>query len=99
MFKMEIVEVVGWMAVCLTASQFFPQVYKVLKTKSAKDLSWLTFAITSFVTILWIAYGFWNNAVEIIAANSLVHVSCDIILVTKFFTEKRRPKQKVATRS
>lgn len=81
-------EIFGWTVVVLTASQFFPQIYKVFRTKSTKDLSWWTFIQTFVISVLWTFYGFWHGAVEIIVTNILVNISCNAILMQKYFNEK-----------
>jgi len=83
-------EVYGVILVFLTATQFFGQVVKSFRTKSTGDLSWWTFIITLVISALWILFGFWRNASEIIVANAIVNVSCIAILATKYFVE--RPK-------
>ena len=35
----------------------FPQIYKIFKTKSANDLSLVTYLILTVGTIVWILYG------------------------------------------
>jgi len=83
-------EVYGIILVVLTATQFFGQVFKSLKTKSTKDLSWWTFIITLVISALWVMFGVWRGAGEIIVANVIVNVSCIAILAIKYFVE--RPK-------
>lgn len=87
---MDLKEVYGIILVILTATQFFGQVLKSFKTKSTKDLSWWTFIITFVISALWIMFGIWRNASEIIAANAIVNVSCIAILATKYSIERPR---------
>ena len=86
----EFLEIYGIILVILTATQFFGQVVKSFRTKSTKDLSWWTFIITFVISALWVIFGIWRGAGEIVAANATVNVSCIAILATKYFVE--RPK-------
>lgn len=36
---------------------YYPQIYKILKTKSAKDVSLISYIIFSFGTTTWFIYG------------------------------------------
>jgi MtN3 and saliva related transmembrane protein len=87
--------VFSWVAVVLTATQFIPQAIKSFRTRSTKDLSWWTFAQTVVISLLWIFFGYWRHAPEIIAANVIVNISCLVILAQKYFTE--RPKADIPT--
>jgi len=81
-------EIYGIILVVLTATQFFGQVVKSLRTKSTRDLSWWTFVITFVISALWVMFGIWRSAGEIVWANAIVNVSCIAILVTKYFVER-----------
>lgn len=84
----EFLKVYGLILVALTATQFFGQVVKSIRTKSTNDLSWWTFLITLGTSALWVLFGIWRNAGEIIAANAIVNISCLAILIAKYFVEK-----------
>src|SRR3989338_9227631 len=86
----EFIKIYGIVLVVLTATQFFGQVVKSFKTRSTKDLSWWTFVQTVVISALWIFFGVWRNAAEIIMANVVVNVSCLAILTVKYYVE--RPK-------
>lgn len=83
-------EVYGIILVVLTATQFFGQMVKSFRTKSTRDLSWWTFVITFVISALWVMFGFWRNANEIIWANAIVNVSCIAILAIKYSIERPR---------
>jgi len=48
---------IGLSAATLTMFAFIPQVIKVFRNKSAKDVSLMTLLQLSFGVSLWIAYG------------------------------------------
>lgn len=37
---------------------YFPQAYKIYKSKSSKNISFLTFSVFAIGTLLWVIYGF-----------------------------------------
>ena len=64
-------EILGFLAAFLTMFGFLPQVIKIYRTKSVKDLSLL--AILQFILgiFLWLIYGIHLKNVVIILANSV----------------------------
>jgi len=64
-------EIVGYLAALLTMFGFLPQVIKIYRTKSVKDLSLL--AILQFILgiFLWLMYGIHLKNSIIILANSV----------------------------
>ncbi|MBU4480245.1 hypothetical protein KKG48_02270 [Patescibacteria group bacterium] len=45
---------------------YYPQAYKIYKTKSAKDVSLSTFLIFGIGTVTWTIYGFYTKDLTII---------------------------------
>jgi MtN3 and saliva related transmembrane protein len=75
---------IGFSAACLTMFAFIPQIVKVSKTKSAKDVSLVTLIQLSFGVFLWILYGIHLKDVIIITANSITLTSLIILLFLYF---------------
>lgn len=69
--------VVGGLAV-------FPQVYKIFKRKSAKDISILTYSLLFIATIFWLLYGIELNNFPILIANTFGGVNIVLIIVGWF---------------
>jgi MtN3 and saliva related transmembrane protein len=88
MDQLIIKEIFGWIAVVLTATQLIPQTIKSFKTRSTRDLSWLTFLQTVVISVLWVFYGIWHGSFEIIFANIMVNISCLVIVMLKYSVEK-----------
>ena len=63
--------IVGIAAASLTMSGFFPQVIKMWKTHSVKDVSGLTLFQFSAGTTLWMLYGIHLQDFIIIGANAI----------------------------
>jgi len=76
--------IIGFTAATLTMFSFIPQIFKVIKTKSAKDVSIITLFQLSLGVSLWIAYGWHLKDVIIIGANSITLVTLIILLFLYF---------------
>jgi MtN3 and saliva related transmembrane protein len=64
----------------LTTLAFLPQVLKIYRTKSARDVSYLMFLIFSTGVLLWLIYGILIGSAPIIAAN-VVTLGLAIIVI------------------
>ena len=78
-------EIVGLAAATLTMFSFIPQILKVYKTKSEKDLSLFTLLQLSSGVFLWIVYGLYRKDLIIITANIITLVSLLILLFLFFY--------------
>ena len=63
---MDYVTIIGLAAAALGGLSLFPQLLKVLKTKSTKDLSIGMFIIFCTSIFLWLVYGILSNDAPII---------------------------------
>ena len=63
--------IVGIAAASLTMSGFFPQIIKMWKTHSVKDVSGLTLCQFSAGSALWMLYGIHLKDFIIIGANAI----------------------------
>jgi MtN3 and saliva related transmembrane protein len=77
------VTVLGLVAGALTVVAFFPQLLKVWRTRSTKDISLGMFSIFSAAVFLWFVYGVLINNVPVMIANFLVFVQALIIVAFK----------------
>lgn len=69
-------------AVCTTIS-FVPQLIRVWRLRSAREISLIMFLVFSLGTFLWLLYGIFIHAVPIILANALSLVLSLAILALK----------------
>lgn len=76
--------IVGSSAAVLTMLAFLPQIIKVVKTKSAHDVSVTTLFQLSIGVSLWIAYGVHLRDKIIITANSVTLLTLIIMLFLYF---------------
>jgi MtN3 and saliva related transmembrane protein len=80
---MDYITIIGLMAAALTVVAFFPQLMKVWKTKSTRDISLGMFSIFCSGVFLWFVYGILMQDPPIIVANFLVFIQALIILMFK----------------
>ena len=59
----------------------FPQIYKIFKRKSAKDISVLTYSLLSVGSFIWILYGLEINNMPVLVMNILAFIEFIFILV------------------
>jgi MtN3 and saliva related transmembrane protein len=80
---MSYVTIVGLAAAAITTISLFPQLMKIWKTKSTKDISMEMFLLFCGGVLLWFIYGLLLNDLPMIIANSLGFVQGLIILFFK----------------
>ena len=83
MIKEFIINYVGFFAAFCTTVSFLPQVIKVYKTKSTKDISLYMFLIFTIGTFCWLIYGIIESSLPIIIANTITLILSAIILLYK----------------
>jgi len=81
---------IGIAAALLTTFGFVPQVIKMLRTKSVRDISLPTFIQFSVGMSCWALYGFHLRDVIIISANS-IGVAILITAIAVYVYYVRRP--------
>ena len=80
---MDSVIILGLFAGAMTTGSTVPQIVKILKTRSAGDISTLFFAFMATGMFLWLVYGIIRSDVIIILWNALSLSLCLIILGLK----------------
>jgi MtN3 and saliva related transmembrane protein len=78
------ISLLGYLAGALTSVALLPQVIKIYKSRSARDISTVMFIIFCTGIILWIIYGFAIDSLPVILANSVSLSLSLIILLLKF---------------
>jgi MtN3 and saliva related transmembrane protein len=78
------IEAIGLLAGTCTTIAFVPQVLKIWRSKSAKDISLAMFSIFSIGVFLWLIYGLFIDSLSVILANSITLVLASTILAFKF---------------
>ena len=80
---MQSIQILGLVAGTITSITFLPQVIKIWKTKSAKDLSIAMLLLLMFGVVLWLIYGLIVMDAAIIYTNSMVLAMSLILLFFK----------------
>lgn len=83
-------EVLGWIGTILTAVYLIPQVFKVFKTRNAKDISYYSVCFLIIASTIWIVYGFITPQPQpqIYVTNIFQALFSGVILVYKIFSKK-----------
>ena len=66
----------------------FPQIYKIFKRKSAKDISILTYILLIIGSIVWIFYGIEIKSFPVLIMNSLALFEFILIIIGVFLYGK-----------
>lgn len=69
---MQLAQIIGLVAGTITSITFIPQVIRIWKTRSAKDLSMVMMLLLIIGTSLWLSYGLIIKDTAIIYTNSMV---------------------------
>lgn len=78
------IDILGLIAATLTTSAYIPQTYKVIKSKSASDFSWMWLIFMTVGIFLWFIYGVIINNIPLIVANGISIISLITIGVVKY---------------
>lgn len=80
---MALMDYIGYAAAICTTSAYIPQVVRVWRTRSTKDISLKMFLVLITGLALWLTYGFLKSEVPIIAANGVTLMLAGTILFFK----------------
>lgn len=69
---MDWIELTGHVGSVLSSITFIPQIYKVYKSRSAKDLSLTMMLIVLSSTIIWLTYGIGKGLLPVIICNAII---------------------------
>jgi MtN3 and saliva related transmembrane protein len=81
--SMDPITILGLTAAAFTTVCLLPQLLKVYKTKSTKDISTFMFALYCCGVFLWLVYGLYLSNLPIVIANSLAFIQAAVILMLK----------------
>lgn len=74
---------IGFIAATLTTIAFIPQVMKVWKTRSARDVSLGMYALFTMGVAMWLVYGLLIESWPVIVANGITLLLAGAVLVMK----------------
>jgi MtN3 and saliva related transmembrane protein len=87
------VENLGFAAAFCTTAAFVPQLVRVLRLRSARDISLPTFLMFSVGVLLWLLYGLDTGSKPVIASNAVTLVLSVSILVLKLRFDRRASEE------
>jgi MtN3 and saliva related transmembrane protein len=88
-FTSPYVERLGFVAAFCTTAAFVPQLVRVLRLRSARDISLPTFLLFSIGVFLWLLYGIDIGSTPVIASNAVTLALSGSILVLKLRYDRR----------
>ncbi len=83
------IEQLGYAAAFCTTVAFVPQLVRVVRRRSARDVSLPTFVLFSIGVLLWLLYGIDIGSKPVIASNSVTLVLSVSILILKLRYDRR----------
>ena len=89
---MDYIKLLGLVAGTITSVTFLPQVIRIYKTKSAKDLSATMLGLLIVGVAMWLAYGIAMNDIAIMYTNGMVLFLSLIMLYFKFRFKENSPQ-------
>lgn len=92
-FNNTAVENLGFAAAFCTTSAFVPQLVRVLRLRSAREISLPTFLLFSTGVLAWLLYGLRTGSKPVIVSNSLTLILSLSILFLKLRYDRDRPEE------
>jgi len=87
------IENLGFAAAFCTTVAFIPQLVRVVRRRSAKDVSLPTFLLFSIGVFMWLIYGIDIGSRPVIASNSVTLVLALSIVVLKLRYDREAPQE------
>ncbi len=80
---------IGWLAAVGTTVSFVPQLVRVWRLRSAREISLITFLVFSVGVFLWLLYGIFAHSMPIILANGITLAISLAILALKIRFDRK----------
>ncbi len=87
------VEWTGFAAAFCTTTAFVPQLWRVIKLKSARDISLGTFLLFSMGVFMWLIYGIYSGSKPVMVSNGCTLVLSLSILYLKLKYDRNAVKE------
>ncbi|HET7434311.1 MAG TPA: SemiSWEET transporter [Thermoanaerobaculia bacterium] len=81
---------IGIAAAIGTTASFLPQAVKTVRTRSAKDFSWLHLVMFTTGVALWLVYGLLRHDAAVTGANAATLLLLFVIVGVKFRSRSRQ---------
>lgn len=83
------VDLLGYVAACLTTVSFLPQVIKTFKTRDTSGISLIMYSLFVMGIILWFFYGVLRDDMIIMSANMVTFFLAGSVLMLKIKAVKK----------
>ena len=93
MMEQRAIDFIGYAAATCTTISFLPQLIRVVKLRTARDISLGMFSIFSAGTAMWLTYGLLSHSTPVAAANGVTLVLSISILVLKLRFDSEAVKE------
>jgi MtN3 and saliva related transmembrane protein len=93
--SVQTVDNIGFVAAFCTTVAFVPQLIRVIKLRSARDISLGTFLLFSIGVFLWLLYGIYSGSKPVIASNGATLILSLSILYLKMRYDRASLKEKL----
>lgn len=89
MISRTVIDCIGYAAASMTTLSFLPQLIRVIKLRTARDISLGMFLIFTTGTAFWLVYGILVHSFPVALANSVTFVLSLAILLLKLRFDRR----------
>lgn len=83
------IDIIGYVAATMTTISFLPQLIRVVKLRSARDISLGMFLIFTLGTTFWLVYGVLSHSLPVSIANGVTLILSASILYLKLRFDAR----------
>ena len=77
------IDILGYIAITLVSFNLFPQIYAIIKNKSARVISYATYSMTLVSSFLLVIYAYNLQLYPILIGNCMIFLSSALILYLK----------------
>jgi MtN3 and saliva related transmembrane protein len=93
MMRQETIDLIGYVAATCTTVSFLPQLIRVVRLRSARDISLGMFSIFSTGTAMWLTFGLLSHSWPVVVSNVLTFVLSLAILLLKLRYDREAVKE------
>lgn len=87
------IDYIGYFAATCTTFSFLPQLIRVIRLRSARDISLGMFLVFSVGTVMWLVFGLLSHSKPMIAANAVTLALSISILILKLRFDRGAVKE------
>jgi len=84
-----VIAILATIAGVIMSLGYYPQAIKIIKRKSARDVSPITYLMFFPGIVIWLIYGISLEDFPLIIANTVALIGCIFVLILYFFFKNR----------